>query len=147
MRTRASVKAAFAWNPAIRNISRSRRLQSASSLFRSCTRKVSGCDCSSYTEFLQLSRAWCITGHDIMFSWNVTPNEDSASQATDDREFRRHHPPRLLRQGRASGSERPCPAASIRAALCPRKRDHGHSPRRPSTVHDLRAADRGVVHM
>lgn len=34
-----------------------------------------GCDCSSYTE-LMLSEAVGITGHDVMFSSNVTPEKD-----------------------------------------------------------------------
>lgn len=34
-----------------------------------------GCDCSSYTELL-MSKACGVTGHDIMFSSNVTPAED-----------------------------------------------------------------------
>ena len=34
-----------------------------------------GCDCSSYTELL-MSEAVGITGHDIMFSSNVTPEQD-----------------------------------------------------------------------
>ena len=68
------VKAAFAWNPGYKEYFAVKATPNPR-LVQILHEEGFGCDCSSYTE-LQLSRACGITGHDIMFSSNVTPNED-----------------------------------------------------------------------
>ena len=68
------VKAAFAWNPGFKEYFAVKATPTPR-LLQILHEEGFGCDCSSYTE-LQMSRACGITGHDIMFSSNVTPNED-----------------------------------------------------------------------
>ena len=68
------VKAAFAWNPGYKEYFAVKATPNPR-LVQILHEEGFGCDCSSYTE-LQLSRVCGITGHDIMFSSNVTPNED-----------------------------------------------------------------------
>ena len=68
------VKAAFAWNPGFKEYFAVKATPNPR-LVQLLHEEGFGCDCSSYTE-LQLSRACGITGHDIMFSSNVTPDED-----------------------------------------------------------------------
>ena len=68
------VKAAFAWNPGYKEYFAVKATPTPR-LVQILHEEGFGCDCSSYTE-LQLSRACGITGHDIMFSSNVTPDQD-----------------------------------------------------------------------
>ena len=68
------LREAFAWNPGYQEYFAVKATPTPA-ILKILHEEGFGCDCSSYTE-LQLSRACGITGHDIMFSSNVTPNED-----------------------------------------------------------------------
>ena len=65
---------AFAWNKGYREYFAVKATPNPY-LMQILSEEGCGMDCSSYTE-LELSKACGITGHDIMFSSNVTPVED-----------------------------------------------------------------------
>lgn len=73
------VKEAFAWNPGFREYFAVKATPTPR-LLQILKEEGFGCDCSSYTELL-MSEAVGQTGHDIMFSSNVTPAEDFALAA------------------------------------------------------------------
>lgn len=73
------VKAAFAWNPGFREYFAVKATPNPR-LLQILKEEGFGCDCSSYTELL-MSEAVGQTGHNIMFSSNVTPAEDFALAA------------------------------------------------------------------
>ncbi len=68
------IKAAFAWNPGFKEYFAVKATPTPR-LIQLLREEGFGCDCSSYSE-LVMSKACGITGHDIMFSSNVTPDED-----------------------------------------------------------------------
>ncbi len=68
------VKAAFSWNPNFREYFAVKATPNPR-LLQILNEEGFGTDCSSYTELL-MSEACGITGHDIMFSSNVTPPQD-----------------------------------------------------------------------
>ena len=68
------VKAAFAWNPGFKEYFAVKATPTPR-LLQILHEEGFGCDCSSLPE-LQMSRACGITGHEIMFSSNVTPAAD-----------------------------------------------------------------------
>ena len=69
-----ALKQAFSWNPGYREYF---AVKATPNPYRIQILKEEGCgcDCSSYTELL-LAEAVGVTGHDIMFSSNVTPVKD-----------------------------------------------------------------------
>ena len=69
-----ALKAAFAWNPGFREFFAVKATPNPY-ILKILHEEGCGCDCSSYTELL-LSEAVGITGHDVMFSANVTPELD-----------------------------------------------------------------------
>ena len=69
-----ALKAAFAWNPGFREFFAVKATPNPY-ILRILHEEGCGCDCSSYTELL-LSEAVGITGQDVMFSANVTPELD-----------------------------------------------------------------------
>ena len=73
------VKAAFAWNPGFKEYFAVKATPNPR-LLQILKEEGFGCDCSSYTELL-MSEAVGQTGHNIMFSSNVTPAEDFALAA------------------------------------------------------------------
>lgn len=73
------VKEAFAWNPGFREYFAVKATPNPR-LLQILSEEGFGCDCSSYTELL-MSEAVGQTGHNIMFSSNVTPAEDFALAA------------------------------------------------------------------
>lgn len=68
------VKQAFSWNKGFKEYFAVKATPNPR-LLQILHEEGFGCDCSSYTELL-MSKACGITGHDIMFSSNVTPKED-----------------------------------------------------------------------
>ncbi|MDO5141576.1 MAG: diaminopimelate decarboxylase [Eubacteriales bacterium] len=68
------VKAAFAWDPRFKEYFAVKATPNPR-LLQILHEEGFGCDCSSYPELL-LSKACGITGHEIMFSSNVTPAAD-----------------------------------------------------------------------
>jgi len=68
------LKAAFAWNPGFKEYFAVKATPNPY-ILKILKEEGCGCDCSSYTELL-LSEAVGVTGHEIMFSSNVTPEED-----------------------------------------------------------------------
>jgi diaminopimelate decarboxylase len=68
------LKAAFAWNPGFREYF-AVKANPNPALLRILMSEGFGLDCSSHTELL-MARAVGAKGHDIMFSSNVTPEED-----------------------------------------------------------------------
>ena len=69
-----ALKAAFAWNPGFREYFAVKATPNPH-IMKVLMEEGCGCDCSSYTELL-LAEAIGATGHDIMFSSNVTPELD-----------------------------------------------------------------------
>ena len=68
------LNAAFAWNPGFKEFFAVKATPNPY-ILKILHEEGCGCDCSSYTELL-LADAVGITGHDIMFSSNVTPELD-----------------------------------------------------------------------
>ena len=68
------LKAAFAWNPGFREYFAVKATPNPS-ILQLLHEEGCGCDCASYTELL-LAEAVGVTGHDVMFSSNVTPELD-----------------------------------------------------------------------
>ena len=136
------VKAAFAWNPGYKEYFAVKATPNPR-LVQILHEEGFGCDCSSYTE-LQLSRACGITGHDIMFSSNVTPNEDfklasdlDAIVNFDDITHLDYYD--KVGEWKETMSCRFNPGGDFVLE----KRDHGHAAG-SQVRHDSRAADRGV---
>ena len=73
-RNARALKAAFAWNPGFREYFAVKATPNPH-IMQVLLEEGCGCDCSSYTELL-LAEAVGATGHDIMFSSNVTPELD-----------------------------------------------------------------------
>ena len=69
-----ALHAAFAWNPGFKEYFAVKATPNPT-ILQILHEEGCGCDCSSYTELL-LSEAVGITGHEIMFSSNVTPEMD-----------------------------------------------------------------------
>ena len=69
-----ALRAAFSWNPGFREYFAVKATPNPY-ILKILNEEGCGCDCSSYTELL-LSEAVGITGHDVMFSSNVTPELD-----------------------------------------------------------------------
>ena len=69
-----ALKAAFAWNKGFREFFAVKATPNPY-ILKVLNEEGCGCDCSSYTE-LMLSEAVGITGRDVMFSSNVTPELD-----------------------------------------------------------------------
>ena len=69
-----ALKQAFSWNPGYREYFAVKATPNPY-LIQILKEDGCGCDCSSYTELL-LAEAVGVTGHDIMFSSNVTPVKD-----------------------------------------------------------------------
>ena len=69
-----ALKAAFAWNPGFREYFAVKATPNPH-IMKLLLEEGCGCDCSSYTELL-LAEAIGATGHDVMFSSNVTPELD-----------------------------------------------------------------------
>ena len=136
------VKAAFAWNPGYKEYFAVKATPNPR-LVQILHEEGFGCDCSSYTE-LQLSRACGITGHDIMFSSNVTPNEDFKLASDLDAIVNFDDITHLdyYDKDRRVEGDHVLPLQSGRR-LRSRKRDHGHAAG-SQVRHDPRAADRGV---
>ncbi len=68
------LKEAFAWNKGFREYFAVKATPNPY-ILKILKEEGCGCDCASYTELL-LSEAVGITGHDVMFSSNVTPEQD-----------------------------------------------------------------------
>ena len=68
------LKAAFSWNPGFKEYFAVKATPNPS-ILQILKEEGCGCDCASYTELL-LAEAVGVTGHEIMFSSNVTPEED-----------------------------------------------------------------------
>ena len=68
------LKAAFAWNPGFREYFAVKATPNPY-ILQLLHEEGCGCDCASYTELL-LAEAVGVTGHDVMFSSNVTPELD-----------------------------------------------------------------------
>src|SRR5699024_9314688 len=73
-RNARALKAAFAWNPGFREYFAVKATPNPY-IIKILKEEGCGCDCASYTELL-LTQAVGVTGHDIMFSSNVTPELD-----------------------------------------------------------------------
>ena len=71
-----ALKEAFSWNEGFREYFAVKATPNPY-LLKLFHEEGCGCDCSSYTELL-LAEAVGVTGHDIMFSSNVTPEKDMA---------------------------------------------------------------------
>ena len=69
-----ALKAAFSWNPGYREYFAVKATPNPY-ILQILKEEGCGCDCSSYTELL-MAEAVGVTGHDIMFSSNVTPELD-----------------------------------------------------------------------
>ena len=69
-----ALKAAFSWNPGFKEFFAVKATPSPF-LLKILHEEGCGCDCATYTELL-LSEAVGITGHDVVFSSNVTPELD-----------------------------------------------------------------------
>ncbi len=69
-----ALRAAFAWNPGFREYFAVKATPNPY-ILKILREEGCGCDCATYTELL-LSEAVGITGHDVMFSSNVTPEQD-----------------------------------------------------------------------
>lgn len=72
--TARTLRRAFAWNPGFREFFAVKATPNPA-ILRILHEEGCGTDCSSYTELL-LSKAVGITGHNIMYSSNVTPERD-----------------------------------------------------------------------
>lgn len=75
-RNARALKAAFAWNPGFKEYFAVKATPNPY-ILKVLHEEGCGCDCSTYTELLLAERAG-ITGHDVMFSSNVTPELDMA---------------------------------------------------------------------
>ena len=69
-----ALKAAFSWNPGFKEFFAVKATPNPF-LLKILHEEGCGCDCATYTELL-LSEAVGITGHDVVFSSNVTPDLD-----------------------------------------------------------------------
>ena len=69
-----ALKAAFSWNPGFKEYFAVKAAPTPA-LLKLLHEEGCGCDCATYTELL-LSEAVGITGHDVVFSSNVTPELD-----------------------------------------------------------------------
>lgn len=69
-----ALKKAFSWNPGFREFFAVKATPNPY-ILQILHEEGCGCDCASYTELL-LAEAVGITGHDVMFSSNVTPEKD-----------------------------------------------------------------------
>ena len=69
-----ALKAAFSWNPGFKEFFAVKATPNPF-LLKILHEEGCGCDCTTYTELL-LSEAVGITGHDVVFSSNVTPELD-----------------------------------------------------------------------
>ena len=69
-----ALKAAFSWNPGFKEFFAVKATPNPF-LLKILHEEGCGCDCATYTELL-LSEAVGITGHDVVFSSNVTPERD-----------------------------------------------------------------------
>ena len=69
-----ALKEAFAWNPGFKEYFAVKATPNPY-ILKILKEEGCGCDCSSYTELL-LAEAVGVTGHEIMFSSNVTPEQD-----------------------------------------------------------------------
>mgnify|MGYP000215809312 FL=1 len=69
-----ALKAAFSWNPGFKEFFAVKATPNPF-LLKILHEEGCGCDCATYTELL-LSEAVGITGHDVVFSSNVTPELD-----------------------------------------------------------------------
>ena len=69
-----ALKAAFAWNPGFREYFAVKATPNPY-IVKLLHEEGCGCDCATYTELL-LAEAVGVTGHDVMFSSNVTPEKD-----------------------------------------------------------------------
>ena len=69
-----ALKAAFAWNPGFKEYFAVKATPNPY-IIQVLKEEGCGCDCASYTELL-LAEAVGVTGHDVMFSSNVTPELD-----------------------------------------------------------------------
>lgn len=69
-----ALKAAFSWNPGFKEFFAVKATPNPF-LLKILHEEGCGCDCATYTELL-LSEAAGITGHDVVFSSNVTPELD-----------------------------------------------------------------------
>ena len=69
-----ALKAAFSWNPGFKEFFAVKATPNPF-LLKILHKEGCGCDCATYTELL-LSEAVGITGHDVIFSSNVTPELD-----------------------------------------------------------------------
>lgn len=69
-----ALNAAFAWNPGFKEFFAVKATPNPY-ILKLLHDEGCGCDCSTYTELL-MSEAVGITGHEIMFSSNVTPEQD-----------------------------------------------------------------------
>ena len=75
IRTNArALKKAFSWNKGFREFFAVKATPNPY-IIRILSEEGCGCDCATYTELL-LAEAVGITGHDVMFSSNVTPKKD-----------------------------------------------------------------------
>ena len=73
-RNARALKAAFSWNPGFREYFAVKATPNPH-ILKILAEEGCGCDCSSYTELLLAEAVGC-TGHDVMFSSNVTPEKD-----------------------------------------------------------------------
>ena len=69
-----ALKAAFAWNPGYKEYFAVKATPNPY-ILQVLKEEGCGCDCATYTELL-LAEAVGVTGHNIMFSSNVTPEQD-----------------------------------------------------------------------
>ena len=69
-----ALKAAFAWNPGFKEYFAVKATPNPH-IVKVLHEEGCGCDCATYTELL-LAEAVGVRGHDIMFSSNVTPEQD-----------------------------------------------------------------------
>ena len=69
-----ALKAAFAWNPGFKEYFAVKATPNPY-IVKILHEEGCGCDCATYTELL-LAEAVGVTGHEIMFSSNVTPEKD-----------------------------------------------------------------------
>ena len=69
-----ALKEAFSWNKGFREYFAVKATPNPY-IVRILKEEGCGCDCATYTELL-LAEAVGVTGHDVMFSSNVTPEKD-----------------------------------------------------------------------
>ncbi len=69
-----ALKAAFSWNPGFKEYFAVKATPNPY-ILQILKEEGCGCDCATYTELL-LAEAVGVTGHDVMFSSNVTPEKD-----------------------------------------------------------------------